>query len=285
MQIVYYRINMALDTSSISTSILAKTSKRNYPQYEPCRSNAIWNSRDDLLRYEEALLVEREYEKSIEKLMMYNSNKAKKVLSLENGDNEVRTFMIQSWTLCEDRIGMWDQYIAEKEAEGDHVRPYYMRRFEAGWIYTRLLDHGTELLGKLHEYELEALILQKLIDQKFYRLGKRGKWYDRLALVQSKYLNKDRVRFQKKTALKTCIDAIHDPRVHQSKISLVLCVERGLLTNEIILSSVYLHGIHKRINRLEKDLCIPRREQHHFDYMSLKKPKEITIHGKLILIC
>lgn len=60
---------------------------------------------------------------------------------------------------------------------------------------------------------------------------------------------------------------------------------KGLLTNEIILSSVYLHGIHKRINRLEKDLCIPRREQHHFDYMSLKKPKEITIHGKLILIC
>lgn len=86
-----------------------------------------------------------------------------------------------------------------------------------GWIYTRLLDHGTELLGKLHEYELEALILQKLINQRCYRLGKRGKWYDRLALVQSKYLNKDQVRVQKKLALKTCIDAIHDPRVHQSK--------------------------------------------------------------------
>lgn len=87
-----------------------------------------------------------------------------------------------------------------------------------GWIYTRLLDHGTTLLAKMHEYELEALILQKLIDQKFYRLGKRGKWYQRLALVQSKYLNKDQVRAQKKLALKTCVNAIHDPKVHQSKV-------------------------------------------------------------------
>jgi Fanconi-associated nuclease 1 len=237
LQIVYYRINMALDTSAMSTSILAKTSKRNYPIYTPCRSNAIWNSRDDLLRYEEALLVEREYEKSVEKLMVYNSSKTKKIVSAENGDAEVRDLMIKSWTLCEDRIGLWDECISEKEAEGDSVRPYYMRRFEAGknegglqvnrliskildigWIYTRLLDHGTEILGKLHEYNLEALILNKLIDQKFYRLGKRGKWYDRLALVQSKYLNKDQARIQKKLAFKTCIDAIHDPRVHQSKV-------------------------------------------------------------------
>lgn len=88
---------------------------------------------------------------------------------------------------------------------------------DLGWIYTRLLDHGTALLAKLHEYELEALILQKLINQNCYRLGKRGKWYDRLALVQSRYINKDQARSQKKLALKTCIDAIHDPRVHQSK--------------------------------------------------------------------
>lgn len=258
LQIVYYRINMMTDSNAISTSILAKTSKRNYPEYTACRSNAIWRSRDDLLKYEEALHVEREYEKSIEQLMVYNASKTKKVLSAENGDNEVRNLMIKSWTLCEDRIGLWDDCIAERENEGDSVRPYYMRRFESGWIYTRLLDHGTELLGKLHEYELEAIVLQKLIDQRFYRLGKRGKWYTRLALVQSNYLNKEQPRLQKKTALKTCIDAIHDPRVHQ----------------------IHLHGIHKRINRLEKDLCIPRREQHQFDYMTLKKREEITIYGE-----
>ncbi|KAI8082641.1 uncharacterized protein B0P05DRAFT_468140 [Gilbertella persicaria] len=122
--------------------------------------------------------------------------------------------MIENWALCENCIGVWEDCIHSSQV---HQRPYYLRRFEAGWIYTRLLDHGTELLAKLKEYELEALVLQKLLDQHMYRLGKRGKWYERLALVQANYLHKDQVRLQKKKALGTCIDAIHDPRVHQSK--------------------------------------------------------------------
>lgn len=125
---------MAVDSSAISTSILAKTSKRNYPEYTACRSNAIWCSRDDLLKYEEALLVEKEYEKSIELLTVYNASKTKKFISAENGDNEVRNLMIKCWTLCEDRIGLWDDCIAERDNEGDLVRPYYMRRFESGML-------------------------------------------------------------------------------------------------------------------------------------------------------
>lgn len=223
LQIVYYRTNKALDTNPIATSILAKISKRNYPEYTPSRSHMVWNSRDDLLRYEEALLVEREYEISIESLTVSNQTKTKKFIPADKGgDTKTRECMIKSWTICENRIGMWDDCITQKELEGEFIRPYYMRRFEAGWIYTRLLDHGTTLLAKMHEYELESVILQKLISQNFYRLGKRGKWYQRLALVQSKYLNKDQVRTQKKLALQTCIDAIHDPRVHQSKVFTIL---------------------------------------------------------------
>ena len=203
---------MISDPSAISTSILAKTSKRNYPEYTCCRSNSIWKSRDDLLKYEEALLVEYEYEKRIESLVVSNASKTKKFIAV-GGDATMKSNLIDIWTLCEDRIGLWDDCIAEH----DPTRPYYMRRFEAGWIYTRLIDRGTEILRKLNEYDLEAIILQKLIDQKLYRLGKRGKWYERLALVQSNYLNKDQVRLQKKCALKTCIDAIHNPRVHTSK--------------------------------------------------------------------
>ena len=75
-------------------------------------------------------------------------------------------------------------------------------------------------MARLHEYELESLILHKLLSQRVYRLGKRGKWYERLALVQMNYLErKDAkvMREQKKCALQTCIDALHDPLVHQSK--------------------------------------------------------------------
>ncbi|KAI7901977.1 VRR-NUC domain-containing protein [Cokeromyces recurvatus] len=257
LQIVYYRINSFQDKSYMSSSILARISKRNYPSYKSCRSNAIWNSRDDLLKYEDALLVEKEFYNHLEQLSIYNSTRTKKNISTKGEDPIIRDLMVKSWTLCEDRIGIWEDCITESSLQ---ERSYYLRRFEAGWIYTRLLDHGTELLAKLFEYELESLILQKLLDQRIYRLGKRGKWYERLALVQSIYLNKNQPRFQKKVALKTCIDAIQDPSVHQ----------------------IYLHELHKRIKRLEKDLCIPKREQHDFSYMSLKKPKEITIYGERI---
>lgn len=147
LQIVYYRINKALDTNAMSTSILAKTSKRIYPAYTPCRSNVIWDSRDDLLRYEEALYVEKEYETSVELLTVYNSNKTKKFISAENGDAKVRELMIKCWTICEDRIGMWDECIFQKESQDQSMRPYYMRRFEAGmfisechYILTRILN-------------------------------------------------------------------------------------------------------------------------------------------------
>lgn len=123
----------------MSTSILAKTSKRIYPEYTPCRSNIVWNSRDDLLRYEEALLVEKEYETSVELMTISNSTKTKKIISAENGDDKVRELMIKSWTICEDRIGMWDECISQRELQDDSMRPYYMRRFEAG-IYGEIIQ-------------------------------------------------------------------------------------------------------------------------------------------------
>ncbi|KAF1799975.1 VRR-NUC domain-containing protein [Mucor lusitanicus] len=255
VQIVYYRINLLDDTNPMSNAILAKTSKRAYPEYTACRSNSIWHCRADLLRYEQALQTEKAFYQMTEGLKVFNTSRTKRVISAEGGDAAVRQKMIEAWTICENSIGIWEDCINEAQE-----RPYYMRRFEAGWIYTRLMDHGTELLAKMHEYELEVLILHKLLAQYLYRLGKRGKWYDRLALVQTIHIKSDNPRLQKKAALQTCIDAIHDSRVHQ----------------------IYLHDIHKRITKLEKDLCVPRREQHDFSYMNLKKPKEITIHGERI---
>ncbi|CEP13314.1 hypothetical protein [Parasitella parasitica] len=254
LQIVYYRVNFLDNTNPISSSILAKTSKRIYPEYTVCRSSGIWTSREDYSKYEQALKAEQEFHNLEENLKAFNNTKTYRIPA-EGGDPRIREKMIEAWTVCENYISIWEECIAEAQE-----RPYYLRRFEAGWIYTRLIDHGTELLGKMHEYELEVLILKKLLNQEIYRIGKRGKWYDRMALVQTTHIKSDPPRLQKKIALQTCIDAIHDPRVHQ----------------------IYLLDIHKRIMRLEKDLCVPRREQHDFGYMNLKPPKEITIYGERI---
>jgi Fanconi-associated nuclease 1 len=139
-----------------------------------------------------------------------------------------------------------------------------------------MLEHGTKALGKLQEYSLEALVLQKLIDQRIYRTGKRGKWYDRLALIQATYLKDIPERQRKKMALQTCISGIQDPRVHQSKLTGARGANSLLITHFI----AHLTTLQRRIHRLERDLCIPKREQHDFSYLSLKKPSEKTIHGK-----
>ncbi|KAG1207403.1 hypothetical protein G6F68_007571 [Rhizopus microsporus] len=254
LQIVYYRITSLHDTNYITSSILAKINRRSYPQYTWSRSNSIWPCRADLLKFEEALLIEKEFETMVKDIPRTRTAGQK-----DNGE-DVQALLASCWSLCESKMSVWDECIYSEQTS---QRPYYKRRFEAGWIYTRLLDRGTEILARLHEYELESLILHKLLSQRVYRLGKRGKWYERLALVQMNYLErKDAkvMREQKKCALQTCIDALHDPLVHQ----------------------IYIHGIQERIKRLERQLSIPKREQHDFSYMSLRKPREITVYGERI---
>lgn len=86
-----------------------------------------------------------------------------------------------------------------------------------GWVYTQMLEEGTSALARLHDYEKEVSILQMLLSQNIYRLGKRGAWYDRLALVQMNHLRNGNRRIHLKVALETCIKAIRDPKVHLSE--------------------------------------------------------------------
>ncbi|KAI8996762.1 VRR-NUC domain-containing protein [Pilobolus umbonatus] len=229
LQIIYYRVHH-LNSFNPSTAILSRLSKNNYPIYSYNRSSDIWLTRDEVVAYEQALRTEKEFEDT------------------------------DDWSLCENIIEEW-----ERSLQNEIEKPYFMRRFEAGAIYTRLLDHGRHILAKSHEFLLEATILTKLLDQTRYRRGTRGKWYERLALIQMTHLvknqkNKRDVRIMKKKALETCLRAIRDQHVHQT----------------------YLHSIYKRINRLERDLCIPIREQHDFSYSKLKEPVTRTIYGERV---
>ncbi|KAG0191351.1 hypothetical protein DFQ28_000364 [Apophysomyces sp. BC1034] len=189
LHLVYYRITDPEETVKVmSSAILARMSRRNFPQYDVYRTGHVWKTRQDLLAYEEALDIRRQFDERFELIMTKKQG------------NE-REPLIACWTLCENIVGLWDEGLETHQEE----RPYYMRRFEA---------------GKLHEYELETAILRKLLNQKVYRLGKRGRWYERLALVQMAHMasnEKNNQRQWKKTALETCIEAIQDPTVHQSE--------------------------------------------------------------------
>jgi Fanconi-associated nuclease 1 len=80
-----------------------------------------------------------------------------------------------------------------------------------------MVEEGTSVLARLHDYNKEVSILKVLLDQNIYRLGKRGAWYDRLALVQMNHLRDGNRRIHFKAALETCVKAIRDPKVHLSE--------------------------------------------------------------------
>ncbi|KAI8391174.1 VRR-NUC domain-containing protein [Radiomyces spectabilis] len=252
LQLVYYRKTDLSDTNPMSAALLARLSRRNYPTYEYTRT-IIWKKRDELLAYEAALQTRQVFDLKLESLQ-------KRSAADTNAEEYERNILTECAALCENIIGLWEEQVeaSRQDLFSENPRPYYLRRFEAGYIYTHLLEHGTKCLAKLREYELEALILRKLIDQKVYRLGKRGHWYNRLALVQMTHLRSKVDRQHKKDALQTCIEAIQDPRVHQ----------------------IYLNGLYQRIKRVERDLRIPKREQHDFSYALLKQAEERTIYGE-----
>ncbi|CAO3644389.1 unnamed protein product [Cunninghamella blakesleeana] len=272
LNIVYYRLRDPTETNSMKAAILSKISKRHYPDYIYNRTENIWKSIEDLDQYETAFYLQRDFEMKMESIILERrirnrKNQDKKNNNISNDDNNDdddfnehndRQLWMDCWIICENIVGLWEELVQKRPLSMDIDRPYFMRRFEAGWIYTHMIEHGTKALSRLQEYSLEAVILQKLIDQEIYRLGKRGKWYERLALIQSKYLKDIPERTRKKMALQTCINGIQDPKVHQ----------------------IYINSLQKRIQRLERDLCIPKREQHDFSYLTLKKPSEKIIYGE-----
>lgn len=204
LQLVYYRVTDTDDKNPMTSAILARVSRRNYPNYVVCRTNQVWRTRQELLDYEEALRLRHTFDEKLELSV-----------AARRRQQDERPILTECWVLCENIIGVWEDLLLQKTKE-EEDRPYFLRQFEAGHVYTHLIEHGTQVLAKLHEFELEAIVLKKLLDQRIYRLGKRGKWYDRLALVQMTHLRSKSERERKKEALATCVHAIQDPRVHQS---------------------------------------------------------------------
>lgn len=75
----------------------------------------------------------------------------------------------------------WQQLVAEKGTLEGRARG--LERFDEGYILTRVVYKGAAALGVLKEYDREILILEELLAQTRWRRGKRGAWYDRLALI------------------------------------------------------------------------------------------------------
>ncbi|KAK9680338.1 hypothetical protein K7432_015971, partial [Basidiobolus ranarum] len=233
IHLVYYR-KISFDEKAMVSTILAKIGRRNFPKYKVDRSVSVFKSREQLLEYEQSLRLEH----TISDLV----------------HSKVQEDWRQALRFCEDCIYPWELQLIEY-LEHPPDSDYYLLRFTPGWVYTRIMEYGVKLMASLKDHEREKILLRKLLDQKIFRLGKRGVWYERLALVSAHYTHNKREGF--KRTLEVCLEAIHDDH----------------------LPFASSNAIHSRIEWVEKKLAIPKSERHDFSYVSLRQATQTTVYG------
>ncbi|POW10717.1 hypothetical protein PSTT_05877 [Puccinia striiformis] len=230
LHLIFYR-STTMSESTMTASMLSKMGIRNYPIYSVIRTDSIFESREQLIKYEEALDLEKRFDELLvnERRAWNEDNQAKirrqdaKTLRL----NKALDLFESAWI-------DWQETVLEEDERLDLIRTceeffdpdfeqknYYKRRFHQGWPLTRILQKGLAVLARFKEHVRETAVLEALIQQRHFRRGKRGQWYDRLALVLMTHLagnesaTDEERRLHQASALYTCEHGLEDPDTHQ----------------------------------------------------------------------
>ncbi|KAI1814362.1 hypothetical protein GGS20DRAFT_414224 [Poronia punctata] len=254
VHLVFYR-STEWTEKSLTTIILAKISKRNFPSYIVSRSSSIFSSRSQLLEFETAMRSEY----AVDSILEFNGP------AREAGFREV----IDTFQTVYPR---WKSILQEEQEKEERVyesgEGAYLRRLSPGHAYTRIIHKAAYALGRLKEHLREHELLTELLGQRLFHLARRGSWYQRKALLEENYMytllpnpaysDPERQKSHwKSVAAATCETALEDPDCHLK----------------------YHYDLQKRLVKLEKQLKIPLRLQHDFGHVRLKKPEEHLVEG------
>ncbi|TVY30474.1 Fanconi-associated nuclease 1-like protein [Lachnellula hyalina] len=254
VHLIFYR-STEWTEKSLTTIILARISRRNFPDYIVCRSANIFPSRSYILEFESALRVQLR----IDQILEFNGNPGKQGLE-------------EVLTIFDEVYPRWEMLLKEEQRKEDRVyesgEGAYLRRFSPAWVYTRIIHKGTYVLGRFKLYSREHEVLSELLKQRLFHAARRGAWYQRKALLEEHYMY--------------TLDppsGISDPekqKKHWKRISRKTC-EQGLEDKDC--HTIYHYDLQKRIKKLEKSLKIPMREQHDFGHVLLSKAIEVSVEG------
>ncbi|KAM3449496.1 hypothetical protein MY3296_006888 [Beauveria thailandica] len=254
VHLVFYR-STEWTEKSLTTIILAKIARRNFPEYIVCRTSTIFASREHLVEFEAAIRLEAEIDLCLEGSGAVLDKGCERILEI-----------------FDTIYPRWKRLLEEERHKEQTVYEFgegaYLRRFNPGHSYTRILAKAGFAMGKFKEYQREHDLLKELLGQKMFHLARRGDWYQRKALLEENYMAKlgepyaaaeleRRKKEWNKTATATCEMALQDPDCHLT----------------------FHFGLQKRLVKLEKKLRIPKRLQHDFGHVKLAKPLEITVQG------
>lgn len=161
------------------TLLLVNRGQLVFPTTTIHRETVLFETREDLIRYEVARQLETD------------------LLSLFEGkDYEM------AYKLFLNVKEIYLHYCSQMQPDKDNILPVFLRCFTAGHVYIRCLSRGVEILQKLRRYKDAVDMLQTLVDQKVYCLDYRGRWYDRIALNLDQHLKQPEKAFSViKTAL------------------------------------------------------------------------------------
>ncbi|KIH89717.1 fanconi-associated nuclease 1 [Sporothrix brasiliensis 5110] len=254
VHLVFYRTTEWTE-KSLTTIVLAKMSKRNFPDYIVSRTANIFESRQQLLDFEEALRLE---------------HRVDHILNVDGKEDGFRDVVSLFHSIADHwRALLKDEKRRQDETDiGGSGDESYLRRFKAAHVFTRIAHYAAHCFGRLHEYVDEYALIQELLDQRLLHLARRGSWYQRKALLEERYMAtaasnpkyKDEDQQKKywwRKALETCEQALQDRDCHL----------------------IYHFDLQKRTLKLEKRLRIPRRLQHDFGHARLLAPEEHFVEG------
>ena len=253
VHLVFYR-STEWTEKSLTTIILARISRRNFPVYIVSRSTNVFPSRSALLEFEASIRTQFR----IDSILEFNGTVTK------DGLHTVKD-------IFEEVYPRWRTLLEEEQQKEDRVyesgEGAYLRRFSPAWVYSRIVHKGTSVLGRFKEHEREHQMLSELLNQHLFHAARRGAWYQRKALLEEHYMwalkpNEGRPedaqkKHWRRVALKTCEDGLQDRDCHL----------------------IYHYDLQKRVMKLEKALKVAKRHQHDFGYVRLVKAVERTVVG------
>ncbi|KAG8746873.1 hypothetical protein FRC10_003395 [Ceratobasidium sp. 414] len=228
VSLVYFRSTQYSESESILLSaILATARKRNYPKYEYRRTADVFKTRADMLRYMESLQVLGEID------ILLGEGPTGPVAGIKYDRLKAVQEVIERWKLIWDRWNSLVTYFKDKPPCDRGLE-----RFEDGHILTRVVYKAAHCFGLLKDYNMELKLCAALIRQTRWRRGKRGGWYDRMALVYTRYMGGGDDNLNK--ARDILLEGLDDKLVHLGSRPKLL----------------------KRLRTLEKKLRVPPEEQY-----------------------
>ncbi|KAJ3260851.1 hypothetical protein HK103_007414 [Boothiomyces macroporosus] len=170
-------IDESVDTCEIET----RERRRKYVRVNYTRFALVWPAIDDLREYVDGL----EMEFKLAQLAELNSTES-----------------FQEIVKFSHLVSEWQSRL------NPHITDLpYLNRFTKGNVLTRCLGIIYNANFRLKEYQECVVLLKCLLDQQIFGRNKRGYWYNELARILERYIDKD-------NALEVCKQALNDPYVH-----------------------------------------------------------------------